>query len=410
MQFVTNIQKRIKGDSWIWLSIVFLSIASVLAVYSASGSLSNTAGGPTTETHLLKQISILCIGFGLAYFVQNMHYTIFGKLSTIALGLSIILLIFTLAYGMEINDARRWVRIPIINSSFQTSDFARLSLIVYLAYTIAQAGPKASQPQFFMVHILLPVIIVCGLIMPSDLSTALMLFATCLILLIVGGINLRLLMTIVMMLAILGGIYLALGTFFDSIRSTTWVNRITTFFGDGGDTFQITQAKIAIAEGGIFGEGPGNSVQRNFLPSPYADFIYAIIIEEYGLLGGMSLMGIYFLLLFRCVKIVTRTTRSFAALLTVGISISLVLQALLNMAVSVDLVPVTGLNLPFVSKGGTSAVFQFVAIGMVLSVSHYSEIQRAQDEAEAAELKEQSESDSQNPTSSPKNASHEGND
>src|SRR6056297_4128432 len=247
MQLVDNIQKRLKGDSLIWLSLVVLSIASVLAVYSASGSLSYGVGGPSTETFLLKQLAILFLGFALAYFIQGIHYTIFGKISVLALGLSVILLVFTLFYGMEINDARRWIQIPIINSSFQTSDFARLSLIVYLAYTIAQAGPKASQPQFFMVHILLPVIIVCGLIMPSDLSTALMLFATCLILLIVGGINLRLLMTIVMMLAIVGGIYLALGTFFDSIRSTTWVNRITTFFGDEGDTFQITQAKIAIA-------------------------------------------------------------------------------------------------------------------------------------------------------------------
>src|SRR6056297_4290527 len=243
MEFVTNIQKRIKGDSWIWLSVVFLSIASVLAVYSASGSLSSTAGGPTTETYLLKQISILCIGFGLAYFVQNMHYTIFGKLSILALGLSIILLIFTLAYGMEINDARRWVRIPIINSSFQTSDFARLSLIVYLAYTIAQAGPKASEGQFFMIHILLPMMVVCGLIMPSDLSTALMLFATCLILLVVSGIHWRLLIFTFGMLFVVGSLFIGLGTLFDSIRSTTWINRITAFLGQEGDTYQITQAK-----------------------------------------------------------------------------------------------------------------------------------------------------------------------
>ncbi|SRR6056297_81571 len=396
MQLVDNIQKRLKGDSLIWLSLVVLSIASVLAVYSASGSLSYGVGGPSTETFLLKQLAILFLGFALAYFIQGIHYTIFGKISVLALGLSVILLVFTLFYGMEINDARRWIQIPIINSSFQTSDFARLSLIVYLAYTIAQAGPKASEGQFFMIHILLPMMVVCGLIMPSDLSTALMLFLTCSILLVVSGIHWRLLIFTFGMLFVVGSLFIGLGTLFDSIRSTTWINRITAFLGQEGDTYQITQAKIAIAEGGLFGEGPGNSVQRNFLPSPYADFIYAIIIEEYGLIGGVGLMFVYFFLLFRCVKIVTLTTRSFAALLTVGISMALLLQALLNMAVSVDLVPVTGLNLPFVSKGGTSAVFQFIAIGMVLSVSHFTELQRI-----AEKENEESTADSVNPESDP---------
>ncbi|NBC24099.1 MAG: FtsW/RodA/SpoVE family cell cycle protein [Bacteroidetes bacterium] len=407
MQVLTNIQKRIKGDSWIWLSVVFLSIASVLAVYSASGSLVNGVGSSSTETFLMKQLAILFLGFGLAYFIQSIHYTIFGKLSVLALGFSIILLVYTLFYGMEINDARRWIQIPIINSSFQTSDFARLSLIVYLAYTIAQAGPRASHGQFFMVHIFLPIIVVCGLIMPSDLSTAMMLFTTCFILLIVGGVNWRLLAFTMGMLVILGAIFIGLGTFFDSIRSTTWVNRITTFLGQEGDTFQITQAKIAIAEGGLFGEGPGNSVQRNFLPSPYADFIYAIIIEEYGLIGGVGLMGVYFFLLYRCVKIVTLTTRYFAALLTVGISVALVLQALLNMAVSVDLVPVTGLNLPFVSKGGTSAIFQFIAIGMVLSVSHYSDLQRLKDQEEQLRNEQASDPSAEQPISSPQKSNYE---
>lgn len=403
MQFILNIQKRIKGDSWIWLTVLFLSIASVLAVYSASGSLSHGANGSSTETYLLKQVSIVLVGFGLAYFIQSVHYTIFGKLSILALILSIILLGLTIAYGMEINDARRWLRIPIINTSFQTSDFARLSLIVYIAYIVGQAGQKASDPQFFLLWILVPILTVCALIMPSDLSTAIMLFTTCFIILVIGGVDARMLLIILGFLVIIGGTYVVMGTFFDSIRSTTWMNRITNFYGGGDETYQITQAKIAIAEGGILGEGPGNSVQRNFLPSPYADFIYAIIIEEYGLVGGVSLMGIYFLLLFRCVKIITRATRSFAALLTVGISMSLILQALLNMAVSVDLVPVTGLTLPFVSKGGTSAIFQFIAIGMILSVSHYSELQRTEDKAAEEALQAESGKEDSDSISSPNN-------
>ncbi|NBB89313.1 MAG: FtsW/RodA/SpoVE family cell cycle protein [Bacteroidetes bacterium] len=399
MQIGTYIQNRIKGDGWIWLCLVFLSIVSVLSVYSASGSLTHKVGNYTTEVYLFKQIGILVIGFCIAYFVQNVHYMIFGKLSVIALFLSFLLLILTVFYGMEINDARRWLRIPFINASFQTSDFSRLALVVYLAFTLSQRGREASRPQFFLPYILLPIIIICGLIMPSDLSTALMLFATCFILLAVAGINYRLLLAILFALFMVGAIFLALDTFFDIVRSDTWGNRLKTFFVGEGDKYQIIQSKIAIAEGGLFGEGPGNSVQRNFLPSPYADFIYAIIIEEYGLIGGVLLMAVYFVLLGRCFKIVYRSTRSFAALLTVGISMSIILQAMLNMAVSADLVPVTGLNLPFVSMGGTSAIFQFLAIGMILSVSHYSEVQRARDEA----MQELEETDSKSPNYSPEN-------
>ncbi len=394
-----------KGDQIIWLILLLLSIASVLAVYSASGSLSYKVGGVSTESYLLRQVSILLVGFGVAYFVQNIHYTIFGKLSTLFLVLSALLLLYTQLYGLEINDARRWIRVPLVNMSFQTSDLAKLSLIVYLGYKISMEPININVPKFFMGYILLPIVIICGLIMPSDFSSAAMLFATCFILLVIAGVDFKLLGLILFLIVIVSGTFLALGTFFESIRSETWINRMANFLGESGEGYQITQAKIAIAEGGLFGEGPGNSVQRNFLPSPYSDFIFAIIIEEYGLLGGFSLMGIYLFFLVRCIKIVTRSTRTFAALLTVGISISLVMQAMLNMAVSVDLVPVTGLNLPIVSKGGTSAIFNFLAIGMVLSVSHFSELQRKKDEEE-----QEQNSNSEESIQSPKNPSYESHD
>jgi len=292
--------------------------------------------------------------------------------------MALVMLIITMLWGLEINDARRWVRIPVIGLTFQTSDFAKLALIIFVSQRVAQRQDSIQDIKAVLLNVLGPILLICGLIAPSDLSTALMLFVTCFGILFVGRIDWRVLVTIVAAGAILLSAIVVIGTLSpeSGVRSNTWVKRIQDFGSGGSDTYQIDQAKIAIAAGGVYGVGPGNSQQRNFLPYAYADFIYAIICEEYGLVGGFLIVLIYLYLLSRCVRVVTRSRKTFAALLAVGLAFSLSIQALLNIAVSVNLVPVTGLTLPMVSMGGTSTLFTAITFGIILSISHYAEQQQ----------------------------------
>jgi cell division protein FtsW len=392
MSQITAIKHKLKGDRMIWIILVVLSLASLLAVYSASGSLAYSTGGASTEFYLLKQLAVICLGFGLAYAVQHIEYVWFARLAPIMLVMAIILMVVTWAWGVDINDARRWVRIPLVGLTFQSSDFAKLALIIYVARSIADRQDQTSNINEMFKFVLLPIIVICGLIMPADFSTAGMLFITCMSIMVIGRVNWKLL-TLIVFLGLIGfGILMVAGTYISEIRSQTWITRVSDYFSSSADDYQIQQAKIAIAEGGIFGNGPGSSVQRNFLPSPYSDFIYAIICEEYGLLGGFSILAIYLYFLSRCVRIVTRTKKIFAALLTIGLSLNILIQAMLNIAVSVDLVPVTGLTLPMVSWGGTSTLFTCFSFGIILSVSHYTEEQRrlekeGEGEEETSDLK-----------------------
>lgn len=382
------IKSRLKGDRMIWIILAMLSLASLLAVYSASGSMAYAAGGASTEFYLIKQFAVICLGFGVAFAVQNIEYVWFARLAPLLLIIATVLMVVTWAWGVDINDARRWVRIPLVGLTFQSSDFAKLALIIYVARAISDRQDSTSDITEMFKYVLLPVIIICGLIMPADFSTAGMLFVTCLSLMFIGRVNWRLLTLIIVSGLILLGIMMVAGTYISEIRSQTWITRISEYFSASAEDYQIQQAKIAIAEGGIFGEGPGNSVQRNFLPSPYSDFIYAIICEEYGLIGGFTILGIYLYFLSRCVRIVTRTKKVFAALLTIGLSLNILIQAMLNMAVSVDLVPVTGLTLPMVSWGGTSTLFTCFSFGIILSVSHFTEQQRKRELEEEKEGEE----------------------
>jgi cell division protein FtsW len=366
-----------KGDRAIWTIVLFLALASLLAVYSAAGSLAYRYSGGNTEIYLLKHAFILGVSLVVTYFCYKLHYMKYSKLAPILLLLAVIMLVWTLIFGMDINDARRWIQVPVLNISFQTSDFAKLALIIYVARVIAikQTDIKDFWGAFF--PIILPIVIVCGLIAPADLSTAALLFATCMLMMFIGRIKLRYIGGLLLFGMLMFGVLLLIGYFFpEATRASTWVSRIVEFREQADGGYQIQQAKIAIARGEWFGVGPGNSIQRNYLPYPYADFIYAIICEEYGLLGGLVIIGLYLSLMWRCTGIVTKSPMAFGALLAMGLCLNLVIQAFSNIAVSVHLVPVTGLTLPFVSMGGTSILFTSVAFGIILSVSRYIELAR----------------------------------
>lgn len=381
-----KLYKNLHGDRGLWFVWLFLAGFSLLAVYSSSGSLAYQSRGGNTEFFLIKQFIFLIMGGFLTYTCAQLTYTTFNKWAPIMLILAIPLLLYTVLFGVEYNDARRWIQIPFVGQTFQPSDFAKLALITYVARMISNKQDVIKTFGQAFVPIIMPVIIVCGLIAPADLSTAMMLFLTCALMMFVGRVNIKFILLLVGVGLLVLILLMVLGSIFeDFIRSDTWVARITSFFYSDETVYQVQQAKIAIANGEFFGVGPGNSVQRNFLPSPYADFIYAIVCEEYGLFGALLVIGLYTFLLLRCTAIVTRFPKAFGAMLAIGLAFNIVIQAYLNIAVSVDLVPVTGLTLPMISMGGTSLLFTCVAFGMILSVSSYLDKQRNEEEVKDLE-------------------------
>lgn len=370
------VDKYIKGDKVVWLVVLLLAILSVLAVYSSIVTLAYKYQGGDTLYYLFKHVIILVVGFTLMILAHNLNYKYYSRISQIALLLSIPLLLLTLVTGANINDASRWLVIPVINQTFQTSDLAKLALIMYLARLLYKKQDNIKDFKSAFVPIMLPVLTICGLILPANFSTAAMLFTTSLIIMFIGRVNIKYILSLigigVGMLMILLLIAKAKPDLLP--RLDTWVSRIESFSDGGSDgNYQADQAKIAIATGGIIGKGPGGSTQRNFLPHPYSDFIYAIIIEEYGLLGGFGVIILYLILFYRGVKIAQKAEKSFGTFLAIGLSFSLVFQAMINMAVAVNLFPVTGQPLPLVSMGGTSIWFTCLAIGIILSVSRNTE-------------------------------------
>ena len=346
---------------------------SVLAVYSSTTTLAYRFKQGNTEYYLLKHIGILIFGFVLMYAAHKIKYVYYSKLSLIAVLFAAPLLLYTLVFGEVRNDAARWTTLPGVNIMFQPSDLAKLALIMFVASMLAKKQDNIKDLKSAFIPILLPVLVICGLILPANLSTAVILFVTCIVLMFIGGVKFRYLLA----LSGIGIAALALFIAFlivspkSSGRLGTWQNRIE-HFGGGGDSdenFQVEQAKIAIANGGFVGKLPGNSMQKNFLPNPFNDFIYAIITEEYGFAGAFLILLMYMILLFRGIRIAIKAPGHFGALLAIGVTLSLIIQAFANMAVAVHLVPVTGQPLPLVSMGGTSIWFTSVAIGIILSVS-----------------------------------------
>ncbi len=365
---------------------MLLSITSILTVYSSIVTLAYKHTDGNTFYYLIKHSSFLIIGLLLTYFTHNIKYTYFSKLSQLLLYLSIPLLLLTLVMGSTINDASRWLTIPILNYTFQTSDLAKFALIMYLARIISKKQDNIKDFKSAFIPIILPVLVVCGLILPANLSTAALLFITSIILMFIGRVNIKYILSLIGIGVAGLTVVILIGMAFPGTikRVDTWVNRIEDFReGNVTENYQSEQSKIAIATGGVFGKGPGKSTQRNFLPHPYSDFIYAIVIEEYGLIGGILLLFLYLILLFRGIRISSTSDKPFGTLLVFGFSFSLVFQAMINMAVAVNLFPVTGQPLPMVSMGGTSILFTFIAMGVILSVSKQHEPQNSLADAAA---------------------------
>lgn len=362
-----RILSNTKGDRWIWLIVILLSVISLLAVYSSTGTLAYKRG-VGVESILMKHLAMVVGGIALMYISHKLDYRYYAGISKIMMIVTIPLLLYTLLFGNHINNASRWINIPVIGLSFQTSDLAKLALITYLARTLSRKQENIKDVKESFLPIMGSVCVVFILIALANLSTALMLFGVSILLLIIGRISIK---QIAVVCA--AGFILLMGVLFLGPRRHMYATRVSTFLhpeqAKPDKSFQSDHAKIAIASGGLFGKGPGNSTERNYLPESYSDEIYAIIIEEYGLVGGFALIGIYLFLLYRCIKIVTKAPKAFGALLACGLSFSLTIQAFANMAVAVGLGPVTGVPLPFVSMGGTSILFTSVAFGIILSVS-----------------------------------------
>lgn len=370
-----NIFRHIKGDRAIWATVAVLAIFSFMPIYSASANLVYVVGNGSTLGHLVKHIVLLITGFAVIYGVHKIPYRYFSGGSVLMLPVVVLLLVFTLAQGTTIGgaNASRWIRIPFVGIGFQTSTLAGLVLMVYVARYLAKNKEKVISFKESLLQLWLPVGLVLVLILPANFSTTAMVFFMILMVSFIGGYPLKYIGYIlgIGLFAFLFFILVA-KAFPDAMpnRVNTWKSRIESFSQpDGEEDYQVEKAKIAIATGGVIGKGPGKSVQKNFLPQSSSDFIYAIIVEEYGFAGAIVVIFIYFLLLFRILITAKKATTIFATLLVVGVGIPIVFQAMINMAVAVNILPVTGQTLPLISSGGTSIWMTCFALGMILSVS-----------------------------------------
>jgi len=407
-----NIFNRTRGDKVIWAIVIMLTMVSILVVYSSIGSLAYKMN-KSTESYLFKQTGFIALGVLIIYFAHRVNYTIYSRVATILFLISIPLLFYTLKFGNSINDANRWIKLPVINMTFQTSDLAKLALFMYMSRQLSRCQNVIKDFKKGFLPLIIPVIIICALIAPANLSTALLIGGIALMLMFIGRVRLRHIMIVVgaalmplIMLVLVATSYYNreehtskdLPSVLSMGRTSTWIKRVQDFmYADKEDlSYQVQQAKIAIAKGGWLGKGPGKSEQRNFLPHPYSDFIYAIIIEEYGLAGGAIIIFIYILFLFRSIRIFQRCPYAFGAFLAVALSFTLVIQAMVNMAVNVNLLPTTGVTLPLVSMGGSSLWFTCFSIGIILSVARNVEqmegnTARAIVQAEQDQLKSETE-------------------
>ena len=368
--------------------VILLAVTSLLVVYSATGSLAYKMYKGRTEVYLFKQFAFIAIGVLIIYFAHRVNYMLYSRVAQILYLVSIPLLIYTLFFGTNLNDANRWIRLPVINMTFQTSDMAKLALFMYVSRQLSKKQHVIKDFKKGFLPVVIPIAITCLLIAPANLSTALLTGATGLLLCFIGRVRILHILGTILVAGIPVGILVMIAVathdknapdkpqsaVVDKLKSKgrigTWISRVQDFVYAKKDDapYQIQQAKIAIAKGGWMGVGPGNSTQRNFLPHPYSDFIYAIIIEEYGLAGGALIIFIYLVFLIRGIRLFRKCPYAFGAFLALGLSFTLVIQAMANMAVNVNLFPVTGVTLPLVSMGGSSFLFTCLAIGIILSV------------------------------------------
>ncbi|PZR26044.1 MAG: cell division protein FtsW [Citrobacter freundii] len=405
-----NLLSKTKGDKVIWALVVLLALVSLLAVYSATGSLAYKNYKGNTEVYLFKQVAFILIGILVIYFAHLVNYTLYSRVATILFLLVIPLLVYTLFFGVRMNEGSRWIRLPLINMTMQTSDLAKLALFMYIARMLSRKQDVIKSFKKGYLPVITPVFIVCALIAPANLSTALLLGASCMLLLFIGRARSKhLLLTVGLALIPIAFLIMAAvirhkqgdddvttatqkkGSSGLFARVDTWIGRVENFIysgkeADNDEMYQVNQAKIAIAKGGILGVGPGNSETRDYLPQAYNDFIFAIIIEEYGFVGGIFIVFVYLVFLYRCIRIFKRCPYAFGAFLALGLSFTLAIQAIANMAVTVNLFPVTGVTLPLVSMGGSSFIFTCLAIGIILSVAR--NVEQLEGKAALAGVKE----------------------
>ena len=379
MNLSARIATELRGDRVIWAIVVLLAMISMVSVFSSASTLAYDERGGEVSYYLIKHGLILGFGVVIIYICHLLAYTKYSRWAPGLLVTAFVLLLLTMWLGPVINNSQRWLKVPFVGLTFQTSDFAKLALIVFVARSIGSKQDVIKDFREAFVPIILPVLGICMLIAINDLSSAIMLFVICLLMMIVGRVAMQYVVLLILggvmvfsLMVMVGGRYPELFP-----RIPTWAHRIDTFLNpelaDSDDRYQITKAQIAMANGGVFGVGPGNSTQRNYVPYAYADFIYAIIVEEYGVIGGVVVISLYVLLFFRIVRLVTKSSKAFGAMVAFGIGLSLLLQAFFNIAVNLDLLPVTGLTLPLISMGGTSVLFTCVSLGIILSVSKYIE-------------------------------------
>jgi len=354
--------KNLQGDKVIWAVVFILSLISILVVYSSIGTLAYKRT-TSPESVLIKHTFTVFLGLAAMWVAHKIDYRYYSKISRLALWVSVPLLIYTFTNGTTLNDAARWISVPIIGS-FQPSDFASLALIINMASMLSKKQQNIEDFKESLIPVLIWCGIICGLIALTNLSTAVLLFATCMLVMFIGRVPVKYLAMLVLVGLLAGAVAMKFGT-----RGTTAMNRIKAFVTGSELPFQAKHGRIAVATGGIFGKGPGNSEQRNILPHPYSDFIYAIVIEEYGMIGGVLVVILYLILLHRGMKAAYNSERAFGGLLSAGLSFDLVCQAMVNMGVVVGLGPITGQPLPLISMGGTAMVFTGLSIGIILSVS-----------------------------------------
>ena len=383
-----NLVSKTRGDRVIWGIVVILTLVSLLVVYSSTGSLAYKYS-KSTESYLFKQFAFIILGVLIIYFAHRVNYTLYSRVAKLLFLISIPLLIYTYFFGTKLNEGSRWITLPVINMTFQTSDMAKLALFMYLSRQLSRRQNDIKDFKKGFLPIIIPVAIICLLIAPANLSTALLIAGTSIMLMFIGRVNTKhivltlgiALLPVILLLAVAVKYYdkpnhktKELPSVLSIGRIPTWVGRIQTFMysnkeDENEKLYQINQAKIAIASGSWFGRGPGNSNARNFLPHSYSDFIFAIILEEYGLAGGAFMVFIYLLFLYRCIRLYQKCPYAFGAFLALALSFMLVIQAIANMGVNVNIFPNTGVTLPLVSMGGSSFLFTCLSIGIILSVA-----------------------------------------
>jgi len=361
--------KNLQGDRVIWAVVFALSLISILVVYSSIGTLAYKRTA-SPESYLVKHTFMVFLGLAAMWFAHKIDYRYYSKISRFALWISVPLLIYTFTNGTTINEAARWITLPIINTSFQPSDFASLALIINLASMLSKKQQNIEDFKETLIPVLIWCGVICGLIALTNLSTAMLLFATCMLVMFIGRVPVKYLAMLVLIGLLAGAVAVKFG-----VRGETAKNRILSFVNGTELPFQAKHGRIAVATGGIFGKGPGNSEQRNILPHPYSDFVYAIVIEEYGLIGGGIVLILYLILLHRGMNAAYNSERAFGGLLSAGLSFDLVCQAMVNMGVVVGLGPITGQPLPLISMGGTAMVFTGLSVGIILSVSRGEQVQ-----------------------------------